>query len=177
MATSFRDDLVTMLPHLRAFARSLTGSADQADDLVQETVMRALRAQDQYQPQTNLKAWLFTILRNQHITTMRRARFNTSSLDDCAEIVVSIPASQHEALHVKDVQAALMRLTPEHREVVMLIGAAGISYEEASVICGCPVGTIKSRLSRARRELAAMLGDSAPATVPRPGPRPDALAA
>src|SRR3546814_19808789 len=87
MATSVRDDLVTMIPHLRAFARSLTGSVDLADDLVQETVMRALRAQNQYQPQTNLKAWLFTILRNQHIKTLRRARFSTSSLADRPELV------------------------------------------------------------------------------------------
>src|SRR3546814_3093825 len=119
-----------MIPHLRAFARSLTGSVDLADDLVQETVMRALRAQNQYQPQTNLKAWLFTILRNQHITTMRRARFSTSSLDDCPELVVSIPASQYQKLHMRDVQAALLRLTAEHREVLMLIGAAGIRSEE-----------------------------------------------
>ncbi|HET8729449.1 MAG TPA: sigma-70 family RNA polymerase sigma factor [Alphaproteobacteria bacterium] len=162
MATSFRDDLVTMIPHLRAFARSLTGSADQADDLVQETIMRALRAQDQYQPQTNLKAWLFTILRNQHITTMRRARFNTSSLDDCSEMVVSIPPSQYDKMQMRDVQAALMRLTAEHREVVMLIGAAGVSYEEAAQICGCPIGTVKSRLSRARRELMEMLDEPTP---------------
>src|SRR3546814_19155666 len=119
-----------MIPHLRAFARSLTGSVDLADDLVQETVMRALRAQNQYQPQTNLKAWLFTILRNQHITTMRRARFSTSSLDDCPELVVSIPASQYQKLHMRDVQAALMRLPAEHRGVRMLIGAAGLRTEE-----------------------------------------------
>src|SRR3546814_2330091 len=101
-----------MIPHLRAFARSLTGSVDLADDLVQETVMRALRAQNQYQPQTNLKAWLFTILRNQHITTMRRARFSTSSLDDCPELVVSIPASQYQRSeeHTSELQS-LMRIS------------------------------------------------------------------
>lgn len=177
MANSFRDDLVTMIPHLRAFARSLAGSPDLADDLVQETVMRALRAQDQYQPNTNLKAWLFTILRNQYVTTMRRARFATSCLDDCPEAIVSVAASQHETLFMQDVQQALMRLTVEHREVLMLIGAAGISYEEAAQICGCPIGTVKSRLSRARRELMALLGDTPPVEAPAAVAKPAATGA
>lgn len=160
MATKFQDDLVAMIPHLRAFARSLTGSADTADDLVQDTIARALRAQHQYKPDTNLKAWLFTILRNQHISTMRRARISSTCIDDCPESLMSVPASQSSHMQLQDVQRAMMKLTLEHREALLLIGAAGVSYEEAAAICGCPVGTVKSRLSRARRELLELLSDT-----------------
>jgi RNA polymerase sigma-70 factor (ECF subfamily) len=155
--SDFSEDLVQCIPHLRAFARALTGSRDAADDLVQDTIVRALNAADQFTPGTNLKAWLFKILRNQHINIVRRGRHLVEYVEDISSVSASVPASQDAGLEFEDFARSFMQLTEDQREVLLLVGASGFSYEEASLVCDCAVGTIKSRLSRARRELASHL--------------------
>src|SRR5215208_5165813 len=137
---ALRDQLLAALPSLRAFALSLAGNGDRADDLVQDTIVRAWSNLDRYQDGTNLQAWLFTILRN---------HFYSASL-------VAIP-DQNAHLDFQDFQRALLRLPVDQREALLLVGAQGFSYEEAAVICGCAMGTIKSRISRARTRLAELL--------------------
>ncbi|MBI3706413.1 MAG: sigma-70 family RNA polymerase sigma factor, partial [Proteobacteria bacterium] len=143
---SFEDLLVQALPSLRAFARFLTGRREQADDLVNETILRALSAKDQFQPGTNLKAWLFTILRNQHINEFRRRRMNLEQGEPAAELALSAPPGQIPSVELGEVRAALARMSRQHREALVLVAAAGLSYEETAAICKCAVGTVKSRL-------------------------------
>ena len=160
---SFKQELAAMLPHLRAFGRSLTGNADMADDLVQETMLKAWGARDRFQPGTSMRAWTFVILRNAYLTEMRRNRFRGDYDETVAERILTAPAGQEEPLHLADMHRALLQLPPERREALLLVGAGGFSYEEAAEICGCAVGTIKSRVGRARAALTAMLEDG---TVP-----------
>jgi RNA polymerase sigma-70 factor (ECF subfamily) len=154
-------DLIACVPHLRAFARFLTGNRERADDLVQDTVVRALTAAHQFKPGTNLKAWMFTILRNQHYNDVRRSRVRALSLDDPSIDEPAAPATQEARLEFGDFRRAFWQLGEDQREVLILIGASGLSYEEAARICKCPTGTIKSRVSRARRELLQTLHDGA----------------
>lgn len=165
MSFDFRAELTSNIPHLRAYARSLARAADQADDLVQDTLLRALAARGQFTPGTNFRAWLFTILRNQWVNGLRRQRF--SSDEDADELVARMPvdASQETRLELQDYARAMSRLSSEHAEILMLVGANGMSYDEAAEVCGCAVGTVKSRLSRARRELERLL-DGAPGRLP-----------
>jgi RNA polymerase sigma-70 factor, ECF subfamily len=153
MAGSIDDLLIETIPHLRAFARALTRDRDLADDLVQETVVRALSAASQFRPGTNFRAWIFTILRNHHINTLRGRRMRFDALEDVSESHHATPPTQEVHLEIEDFQRAFMGLPVEQREVLLLVGASGFSYEEASRIVGCAVGTIKSRVSRARRVL------------------------
>jgi RNA polymerase sigma-70 factor (ECF subfamily) len=153
----FRADLVGIIPHLRAFARSLTRNREQADDLVHDAVVRALSAANQFRPGTNFKAWMFTILRNLYYNEGRKDRARCVSLDGLAIEVEATPASQEASLEFRDFRRAYWQLTDAHREVLILIGASGLSYEEAAQVCNCAVGTIKSRISRARHELAQLL--------------------
>jgi RNA polymerase sigma-70 factor (ECF subfamily) len=166
MTGSIDSLLIETIPHLRAFARALTRDKDLADDLVQETVVRALSAADQFRPGTNFRAWIFTILRNHHINTLRGRRMRFDALEDVAETHQATPPTQEAHLEVEDFQRAFMELPVEQREVLLLVGASGFSYEEASRIIGCAVGTIKSRVSRARRVLypKVMGSESAPPT-------------
>ncbi|MBU0724803.1 MAG: sigma-70 family RNA polymerase sigma factor [Alphaproteobacteria bacterium] len=157
MPTSFKEELVEIIPHLRAFARMLSGNDDKAKDLVQDTIVRALAAEDKYSPGTNFKAWMFTILRNIFYDSLRQKKFEMEPIDDAA-LMASVPASQEIHLEVRDFKRAFVKLAPEQREVLILVGASGFSYEEAAVVCKCAVGTIKSRVSRARSELAVALG-------------------
>jgi len=152
-------DLIACVPHLRAFARFLTGNRERADDLVQDTVVRALTASHQFQRGTNLKAWMFTILRNQHYNDVRKTRIRLQSLDDSSIDEPAAPATQEARLEFGDFRRAFWQLAENQREVLILIGASGLSYEEAAKICNCPTGTIKSRVSRARRELLKTLRD------------------
>jgi RNA polymerase sigma-70 factor (ECF subfamily) len=152
-------DLIACVPHLRAFARFLTGNRERADDLVQDTVVRALTAAHQFQRGTNLKAWMFTILRNQHYNDVRKTRIRLQSLDDSSIDEPMAPATQEARLEFGDFRRAFWQLAENQREVLILIGASGLSYEEAAKICNCPTGTIKSRVSRARRELLKTLRD------------------
>lgn len=155
----FHTLLVECLPHLRAFARVLCRQHDRVDDLVQDTVVRALAAADQFQRGTNFKAWMFTILRNQNITSFRRQRIVPAPLDDVSH-EISAPASQDDALLMSDLGRAVRQLSPLRREALVLVVVHGLSYEEAAAVCGCAIGTIKSRVARARVELqAAMMGE------------------
>lgn len=156
----FQAALVEVLPHLRAFARSLTRRREQADDLVNDAVVRALSAAAQFQPGTNFKAWMFTILRNLYYNEGRKNR-STVSLDEAESLMPSVPPAQQSTLEFCDFRRAFWQLGDDHREVLILVGASGLSYEEAAEVCGCAIGTIKSRVSRARAELLHMLsGDN-----------------
>ena len=157
MQTEFERELIANIPHLRGFARFVTQNADQANDLVQDTIVRALRAQHQYQPGTNFKAWTFTILRNLHVNNLRRQRVRMESIEDGALDVFSVAPNQYARLEFQELHRALAKLSPEQREVLILVGASGFRYEEAAEICKCAIGTIKSRLSRARNELYKLL--------------------
>lgn len=153
----FRDELVASLPHLRAFARGLCGRADYADDLVQETAIKAWAAKGQFTPGTNMRAWTFVILRNHYLSELRRSRFQADYDDTVAERVLVEEASQEGPLHLLDMHNALQKLPPERREALLLVGASGFSYEEAAQICECAVGTMKSRVARAREALSKLI--------------------
>jgi RNA polymerase sigma-70 factor, ECF subfamily len=154
----FEHELLAALPSLRSFALSLAGDVDRANDLVQETVLRALDRRATFQPGTNLMAWLFTILRNAFYTDHRKRSREVEDVDGIfAERLRTCP-DQLEKLHFQDLQAALARLSPEQRQVLLLIGADGMRYDEAAVVCNVAIGTIKSRANRARARLAELLG-------------------
>ncbi|MGB7409483.1 MAG: sigma-70 family RNA polymerase sigma factor [Pontixanthobacter sp.] len=155
----FKRELTEVVPHLRAFARGLCGRPDMADDLVQETMLKAWAAQHRFEPGTSMRAWTFVILRNAYLTDMRRNRFRGEYDEGVAERILTAPAGQEEPLHLSDMHRALLTLPPERREALLLVGAGGFSYEEAASICGCAVGTIKSRVGRARAALHSMLAD------------------
>ena len=155
----FKKELAAVVPHLRAFARGLCGRADMADDLVQEALLKAWAAQDRFEPGTSMRAWTFVILRNAYLTDMRRNRFRGEYDETAAERILTAPAGQEEPIHLADLHRALLTLPPERREALLLVGAGGFSYEEAAEICGCAVGTIKSRVGRARATLNTMLTD------------------
>jgi len=156
---AFKRELTDVVPHLRAFARGLCGRPDMADDLVQETMLKAWAAQERFEPGTSMRAWTFVILRNAYLTDMRRNRFRGDYDETVAERILTAPAGQEEPIHLSDMHRALLTLPPERREALLLVGAGGFSYEEAAEICGCAVGTIKSRVGRARAALAIMLND------------------
>lgn len=155
----FKHQLTDVVPHLRAFARGLCGRPDVADDLVQETMLKAWAARDRFQLGTSMRAWTFVILRNAYLTDMRRNRFRGEYDEGVAERILTAPAGQEEPIHLSDMHRALLTLPPERREALLLVGAGGFSYEEAASICGCAVGTIKSRVGRARATLTSMLED------------------
>ena len=154
---SFKRDLLGALPHLRAFARGLCGRPDFADDLVQETAIKAWTARDRFTPGTNIRAWTFAILRNHYLSELRRSRRQADYDPDAAERMLVMDADQEGPLHLSDMQIALQKLSPERREALLLVGAGGFTYEEAAEISDCAVGTMKSRVARARAELATML--------------------
>ena len=155
---TFKHELAAMLPHLRAFGRSLCGNADLADDLVQETMLKAWKARAQYVPgPSSMKSWAFVILRNCFLSQMRRKKFTADYDELAAERLLVAPDDQDDSLHLGDVQRGLMLLPVDQREALVLIGAGQLSYEEAADICGCAVGTMKSRVSRARSALQDIL--------------------
>ena len=154
---SFKRELLATLPSLRAFAVSLSGRHDRADDLVQDTMMKAWAKQDSYQMGTNIKAWLFTILRNEFYSQMRKRGREVQDTDGAFTERMSVHPSQYGVLDMADFKKALDTLPPDQREAIVLIGASGFSYEEAAEICHCAVGTMKSRVSRARTRLQDIL--------------------
>ncbi|TWG98063.1 RNA polymerase sigma-70 factor (ECF subfamily) [Mesorhizobium sp. J18] len=156
-ASNFRASLLEAIPSLRAFAVSLTKNSDRADDLVQETLVKAWDKQSSFQPGTNLRAWLFTILRNEFYSQMRKRGREVQDSDGSITARLSIHPSQDGSLDLDDFRKALELLPEDQREAIVLIGASGFSYEEAAEICGCAVGTIKSRVSRARTRLQEIL--------------------
>jgi RNA polymerase sigma factor (sigma-70 family) len=153
----FKEQLAAVIPHLRAFGRSLSGSRDLADDLVQETLLKAWAARLRFQAGTNMRAWTFIILRNLFLSQMRRARFKGEWDEITAAKILSAPASQDRHIELSDMQRALMHLPQPQREALILVGAGGFAYEEAASICGCAVGTIKSRVARGRVALEQLL--------------------
>lgn len=157
----FRADIIKLVPQLRAFSRGLTGSRDRADDLVQDTLMRAIAGEHLFRLGTNLRAWLFTILRNRHLSEFRRRRYDGGGIEDVPEALVAVSGNQHAALELKEVQALLMTVPVKLREALILVSAAGLSYEEAAAVCKCAIGTIKSRVNRARAEITALMNKTA----------------
>jgi RNA polymerase sigma-70 factor (ECF subfamily) len=150
--------VVEHLPHLRAFARSLTTSKEQAEDLVSEAAARALAAAHQFRPGSNFKAWIFTILRNAFYTEGRKGWHRVVALENICN-QPSIAPTQEDSLEFCDFRRAFIQLSPRQRQVLMLVGNADLSYEEVAEQCQCPVGTVKSRVSRARLDLKRMLDE------------------
>lgn len=154
---SIRDALLRATPSLRAFAISLTNNVDRADDLVQDTLVRAIAHIDRFQPGTNLNAWLFTILRNLFHSEYRKRRREVEDADGSYAASLSVRPSQGAHLDFQDFRRALAKLSPDQREALLLVGASGFSYEQAANITGVAVGTVKSRVNRARSRLAELL--------------------
>jgi RNA polymerase sigma-70 factor (ECF subfamily) len=153
----FKRELTALIPQLRAFARTLTGDATQADDLAQDAMMKAWSARTSFELGTNMKAWTFMILRNQFYSEKRRS-WRQSQLDqEAAERTLVAPDDPMAPVALDELRQGLSMLPPEQREALILVGAGGFAYEEAAAICGCAVGTVKSRVSRARRALEAVL--------------------
>ncbi len=156
-ATAFREGLTETLPGLRAFALSLVGDASRADDLVQETVLRAWARQDLFIPGSNLKAWLCTILRNQFYTECRKRKREIEDVNGAAAAQLTAPAAQEHGSDLQIVWSHIGKLPELQREALLLVGAQGLTYEAAAEVMGCQTGTVKSRVSRARALLVAHL--------------------
>jgi RNA polymerase sigma-70 factor, ECF subfamily len=150
----FQDGLLLYESNLKAFAISLARCADQAEDLVQETLVRALRAQAQFKPGTNQRAWLFTILRNAYYSSLRYSRRKVEDADGTYALTLVASESQEERIALLDVLGAIDALPAKDREVISLVAFEGFNYSAATKILGCNVGTMKSKLARARRKLA-----------------------
>ncbi|MBL8882798.1 MAG: sigma-70 family RNA polymerase sigma factor [Hyphomicrobium sp.] len=178
MSGQFQDDLAALVPNLRAFAKSLSGNADYADDLVQETLIKAWKNRNTFAEGSNLKAWLFTILRNTFLSDRRKRKFEVEDPDGILSAKLSTHGEQSGHMDFLDFAQAFGKLPDDQREALILIGAEGFSYEEAALMCGCAVGTIKSRVNRARNKLVEMLDmkeqgvaeddESQPPSSPRP---------
>ena len=155
----FQKQMLSVVPRLRAFALSLSAKSDYADDLVQETLMKAWNHQNDFQPGTNMKAWLFTILRNEYFSQLRKKKRKREVEDVDGELVnqLSSPANQEAHLDVADLRVAMQQLPDDQREAIILVGASGFSYQEVAEITQVAVGTVKSRVNRARVRLAALL--------------------
>ena len=152
------EQLAAVVPNLRAFAKSLCGNADQADDLVQDTLVKAWKSQDRFEPGSNLKAWLFTILRNTFLSERRKRKYEVEDRDGQLSSHVGVNGAQSGHMDLIDFSKAFETLPAEQKEALILVGAEGFSYEEAAGMCGCAVGTIKSRVNRARVKLTELLG-------------------
>jgi RNA polymerase sigma-70 factor, ECF subfamily len=157
-SNTFKAELIAEMPNLRAFGISLSGSVSLADDLVQETLLRAWSKWDKFQPGTSLRAWLFTILRNIYYSNYRKRSREVQDSDGAYARRLVVSGDQESHLDLEDFRGALAKLPLEQREVLILVGANGLSYEEAATICEVEIGTIKSRLSRARSKLVELLG-------------------
>jgi RNA polymerase sigma-70 factor (ECF subfamily) len=171
-----RKELIALLPELRGFARFLVRQRAEADDLVQEAVTRAVAALAQFQPGTNLRGWLFTILRNAHYEQLRRRRSERRALEESMPPETGGRPTQYEQAELADLERLLWQMPPLLREALVLVGARGLGYDEAALVCGVPVGTMKARVSRARAHLAlALEGQTEPApraaALVRPGDR------
>lgn len=154
---SLRGEMLRLLPDLRAFARFLIRDRTAADDLVQDTVVRALGALPQFQMGTNLKAWLFTILRNLFFEQSRRRRREAAALSAHLPVEEAVRPDQADAAEIRDLEYVLWQLSPVLREALVLVGAQELTHEEAAAICSVPVGTMKARVSRARMALSRIM--------------------
>ena len=157
ISPEFRKEMIAAIPGLRAFGLSLTSRGDKADDLVQETLMKAWKHHDSFQQGTNMKAWLYTILRNEFYSQLRKRKREVEDADGFYSSKIAVHAEQDGHLELADLRIALAKLPEDQREAIILVGASGFSYEEAAEICSVAVGTIKSRVNRARVRLAVLL--------------------
>jgi RNA polymerase sigma-70 factor (ECF subfamily) len=157
LAQSVKEAMLAAIPSLRAFAISLCGNVDRADDLVQETLLRAIANVDSFQPGTNMPAWLFTILRNLFRSEYRKRRREVEDADGHHADTLKSHPEQPGRVEFEEFRTALAKLPDDQREALLLVGASGFSYEEAAAICDCAVGTIKSRVNRARTRLTGLL--------------------
>jgi RNA polymerase sigma-70 factor, ECF subfamily len=157
---AFREHMISVIPKLRAFALSLASKPDYADDLVQETLMKAWHHQADFEPGTNMKAWLFTILRNEYFSQLRKRKRKREVEDIDGELINQLPtpAGQESYLDMADLRKAMLQLPDDQREAIILVGASGFSYQEVAEITKVAVGTVKSRVNRARVRLATLLG-------------------
>ncbi len=167
----FQRDLAALVPNLRAFARSIAGNPDHADDLVQETLVKAWKNRASFAPGSNLKAWLFTILRNAFLSERRKRKYEVADQDGELSAQIAVKPEQTSHMDMLDFQQAFNQLPQDQREALLLIGAEGFSYEDAALMCGCAVGTIKSRVNRARNRLVELLGLTAEAEEMLPSRR------
>lgn len=156
-ASDWRDAVMQRIPALRAFAWSLSRNPSDADDLVQETLTKAWTYRHKFDPGSNLRAWLFTILRNSWYTSVAKRRREVADQEGHHAAALVTEGNQAWSVELTQLRAALDTLPPEHREAIILVGAAGLSYEEAAEIAGCAVGTVKSRVNRARNKLATLV--------------------
>jgi RNA polymerase sigma factor (sigma-70 family) len=163
---SFTDSVIDLLPKMRAYARALTRDRTDADDLVQETLTKALRHHDRFAEGTQLKAWLFTIMRNTHFSAVKKFTRERPGAEDCVAGDVTVEPVHDTVIAHKETLAAIDRLPEPYREMLILVVMLGESYEDAAALCGCAVGTVKSRVNRARRMVMA---DLAPPKAPVPG--------
>ncbi|MQX35856.1 sigma-70 family RNA polymerase sigma factor [Roseospira navarrensis] len=154
---SFNDQLIDALPHMRAFAHSLTNDRALADDIAQEAATRALANVESYQPGTNFRGWVFTILRNTFYSEHRRKWRKSEQSDEDAMLAHGEPSHQQAHMEMDDFRRAFARLPEEQREAMVLVGACGFEYEQAAEVVGCAAGTMKSRVSRGRRDVKALL--------------------
>lgn len=152
--------IVDLIPALRAFARTFCRDPSDADDLVQETLTKGIANIDKFEPGTRLKSWLFTIMRNTFYTRIKISVRESPGLLDCASSRLVAEATQEWTAQSRDVKQAIERLPESQREVLVLIGVLGVSYEEAAEICNCAIGTVKSRLNRARATMLDLLGEN-----------------
>lgn len=155
--THFEGELLEAVPFLRAFARTLCHDAEQAEDLAQEALLKAWQCREQFQAGTNLRAWLATILRNRFYSLGRRRKWQADYDQEIIERTLMAPDDPQAVVELEDVRRALSMLPDFQREALILVGAGGMSYEEVAHIAGCPLGTVKSRVRRARDELQALL--------------------
>jgi RNA polymerase sigma-70 factor (ECF subfamily) len=163
---SVPDVMIAAIPGLRAFAIALSGKVDRADDLVQETLLRAIANINSFQPGTKMSAWLTTILRNLFVSEYRKSRREVEDIDGSYLDRLIVPAEQQSRLEFEEFRSALATLPPGQREALLLVGASGFSYEEAAAICETPIGTIKSRVNRARMQLSKLLHRQLKADAP-----------
>jgi RNA polymerase sigma-70 factor (ECF subfamily) len=168
--TDFGRMLEAEIPRLRRYARALTRNLSSADDLVQSCLVRAVAKQHLWQPGTDLRAWLFTILHNQHVNDVRRSVREGAnvSIEDAAP-VLTVRSNAVEVLQLRDLEIALGKLAPEQRQVILLVGLEGMSYEEVALVLGIPIGTVRSRLSRGRDQLRKLMGVEDDLNIPVSG--------
>lgn len=158
LASTVTDDVVQLIPSLRAFSRALIRHSDEADDLVQETLAKAIANVDRFEPGTNLRAWLFTIMRNTFYNSIQKRARESPAAADCASLQAVSNPDYASYIEGRRVMAAIERLPERHREILVLVVILGESYEDAAVICNCAVGTIKSRVNRARKMIIEEIG-------------------
>ena len=159
----FKQLMTAAIPGLRSYARNLCRDEHTADDLVQDTMVKAWAARERFTEGTNFKAWTYTILRNQFLSQMRRKRFTGEYDEAVAEMVLRAPADQDRRLHVEDVERAMARLPEAQREALLLVGAEELTYEEVAAVTDVPLGTVKSRVARGRTALARLVEGEAAA--------------